>query len=54
MLATIPSTEIYARFGLKKPFIIAGMLSALMTALLPFVAEFHLYAMLAVRFIQVN
>ncbi|KAI6220254.1 MFS domain-containing protein [Aphelenchoides besseyi] len=52
MLATIPSTEIYSRFGLKKPFIAAGLISALSTGVLPFAAEFHLYAMLATRFIQ--
>ncbi|KAI6195401.1 MFS domain-containing protein [Aphelenchoides besseyi] len=52
MLATIPSTEIYSRYGLKKPFIVAGLISALSTGVLPFAAEFHLYAMLATRFIQ--
>ncbi|KAI6183020.1 MFS domain-containing protein [Aphelenchoides bicaudatus] len=52
MIGTIPSSGIYARYGLKTPFVIAGILSALTTALQPFAAEFHLYAMLVTRFIQ--
>ncbi|KAI6197541.1 hypothetical protein M3Y94_01236400 [Aphelenchoides besseyi] len=45
-------SEAYVRIGTKWPFFVAGMLSVFATALIPFAAEFHFYALLAFRFLQ--
>ncbi|KAI6217521.1 MFS domain-containing protein [Aphelenchoides besseyi] len=51
-IATLMFSEAYVRIGTKWPFFVAGMLSVFATALIPFAAEFHFYALLAFRFLQ--
>ncbi|CAD5228241.1 unnamed protein product [Bursaphelenchus xylophilus] len=52
IFATFPFSSLYNRYGAKWPFFTAGILSSMATAFMPQAAEFHLYAMLGLRFVQ--
>ncbi|CAD5221041.1 unnamed protein product [Bursaphelenchus okinawaensis] len=50
--ATFPFSSFYNKYGAKWPFFTAGILSALATAFMPQAAEYHIYVLLALRFVQ--
>ncbi|KAI6172488.1 Phosphatidylinositol transfer protein alpha isoform [Aphelenchoides besseyi] len=52
-ISTLPFSEAYVRLGAKWPFLVAGLLSVFATALIPLAAEFHFYALLAFRLLQI-
>lgn len=51
-LATFPCSFTFSQFGMKWPLFVAGMLSALVTALMPYAAMTHLNAVLMIRVMQ--
>ncbi|KAI6202291.1 MFS domain-containing protein [Aphelenchoides besseyi] len=52
ILATVPFTEAYNRYGAKWPFFFAGIMSSIVTLLMPFGAQFSLLSMVVLRFVQ--
>ncbi|CAJ0607793.1 unnamed protein product [Cylicocyclus nassatus] len=49
---TFPVNYFYTKYGARWPFFIAGMMSAISTALMPLAAFYHLYLLLFLRLVQ--
>ncbi|CAI2354728.1 unnamed protein product [Caenorhabditis sp. 36 PRJEB53466] len=52
ILGTIPLNMLYIKFGARYPFLIAGVISCVTTAFVPFAAKVHFLFLLSLRFLQ--
>ncbi|CAJ0566285.1 unnamed protein product, partial [Mesorhabditis spiculigera] len=52
IIGTFPINWAYINYGARFPFFIAGILSVIATALIPFAASFSFHSLLGLRFIQ--
>lgn len=52
-ITTLPFIEMFNRFGVKWPFFFGAILSAVATAAIPFAAEFNIWSVGLMRFLQV-